>query len=136
MRGIQSRLKEVMIFQQLWMMVQYFDQKLIQFDEYLVERFSLQKQIEAQRRVQRGMVDVVNKIVVVSATLFIGIIVISMIGEAMPEGEELMLEDTMDSLESMIGSSFELAILLPLVLAAGALLYWVSGFGQNGRGMN
>ena len=73
----------------------------------------------------------INQLVVVGATLFIGIIVIAQIGEAMPDGEGMMFEDAMAQAETILGSSFTLAALLPLVIIAGALLWYVRNFNSS-----
>lgn len=77
----------------------------------------------------------VNQLVVVAATLFVGIIVMANIGDAMPlaNNDSLMFSDAFDSAESIIGSSLELAAILPLVIVAGGLLFYVSRFGGGGR---
>ena len=80
----------------------------------------------------RANAEAVNSLVVIGAVLFIGIFVLAMIGDAMPD-DPPMFGETMDTVEGILESSFELAAILPIVLVAGALLFYVRGFGTNGR---
>lgn len=84
------------------------------------------------RRDQKAAAETVNQLVVVGATLFIGIVVISQIGEAMPDDIN-MFTDAFNSAESIVGSSLELAAILPLVIVAGGLLFYVSRFGRSSQ---
>ena len=77
---------------------------------------------------------IVNSLVVIGTALFIGIFVLGMIADAMPlDDEEMMFYGAIESVEGILESSFELAAILPIVIIAGGLLYYVRGFGQNGR---
>ena len=80
---------------------------------------------------------IVNSLVVIGTALFIGIFVLGMIADSMPlDDEEMMFYGAVESVEGILESSFELAAILPIVLIAGALLYYVRGFGSNGRRQN
>ena len=85
----------------------------------------------------RANIGAINQLVVIGTSLFIGIFVLGMIGESMPlDNESMMFYGAVESVEGILESSFELAAILPIVLIAGALLYYVRGFGQNGRRQN
>lgn len=75
----------------------------------------------------------VTQIVVVGATLLIGIIVMAQIVESMPSTENNTFQNAMDRVESVLDSSFLLAAILPLVIIAGALLFYVRNFSEGGR---
>ena len=77
---------------------------------------------------------IVNSLVVIGTALFIGIFVLGMIADSMPlDDEEMMFYGAIESVEGILESSFELAAILPIVIIAGGLLYYVRGFGQNGE---
>ena len=81
-------------------------------------------------RSERAAAEAVNTLVVIGATLFIGVFVLAQIGDAMPEGG--MFTDAMDQVETILAASIELAAILPLVIIAAGLLWYVSRFGRSG----
>lgn len=97
---------------------------------------SIGERIKSRHRQFRGSVRAqassVNTLVVVGTTLFVGIFVLGSIGDAMPTGG--MFSDAMNQTTNIIGSSFELAAILPLVIIAAALLFWVRRFNRGGGG--
>ena len=74
----------------------------------------------------------INQLVIVGATLVIGLIVISQIVASMPEMENSTFTSTLDRVEQVLDSSFLLAAILPIVIIAGALLFYVRNFNDNG----
>ena len=88
---------------------------------------------------QRAAVDSVNSLIFVGATLFIGIVVLSQIGVAMPQDgsgnvDLPMFGDAFDQAQNVLASAFELGAILPLVVIAAGLLFWVRRFnGSGGR---
>lgn len=94
--------------------------------------------LDAQRLKQDTVAagESVTQLVTVGATLFIGIVVLASIGDAMPSNVS-MFQDAMNQAETILNSSFVLAAILPLVIIAGALLFFVRRFnsdrGGNGR---
>jgi len=92
----------------------------------------LEKHTSAVTNDTRGSIQAVNSLVVIGTSLFIGIFVLGMIADSMPLEDGMMFDDAIDSVEGILESSFELAAILPIVVIAGALLYYVRGFGQNG----
>lgn len=92
-------------------------------------------QIESFRRDQVAAGESVTQLVTVGATLFIGIVVLASIGDAMPSNVS-MFQGAMDQAETILNSSFVLAAILPLVIIAAALLFYVRRFNSNGGGGN
>lgn len=86
----------------------------------------------ALTRAERAAQDAVNSLVVVGATLMIGIFVMGSIGSAIPD--QNMFSNATDQVVNVIGSSFELAAILPLVIIAAGLLFYVRRFGGGGGG--
>ena len=77
----------------------------------------------------------VNQLVVVGATLLIGVVVLAQITDAMPDVETgSAFEGLMGEITGILQSSFELGAILPLVIIAGALLFFVMRFGNMGNG--
>lgn len=100
-----------------------------------VGRKLVEKHRELTVGAERAAVEAVNQLVVIGATLFIGVVVLASIGGAMPDtGEGGMFEGVMDTVESILTSSFELAAILPLVIIAAGLLWYVRTFNGNGNG--
>lgn len=76
----------------------------------------------------------IQQVVVVAVTLFIGIFVVAQISEAMPSlGADNAFNGTMSNVGDIINSSFVLAGVVPIVIIAGALLFYVRNF-QGGSG--
>jgi hypothetical protein len=80
----------------------------------------------------RAQGDSVNALVVIGATLFIGVFVLAQIGGAMPSDH--MFNGAMTSVENILGSSIELAAILPIVIIAAGLLFYVRRFSGGGNG--
>ena len=78
----------------------------------------------------QGAAGSVNSLVVIGASLFIGIFVLASIGDAVPSAG--MFSDAMNQTENVLGSSVELAAILPIVIIAAGLLFWVRRFNGNG----
>ena len=76
----------------------------------------------------------VNMLVVVGATLIVGIVVYAQIESATPSPDNEDLATSQDSVTDTIASSFDLASVLPIVIIAGAILFFLRGFG-GGNGM-
>lgn len=87
----------------------------------------------------RAAVDSVNTLIFVGATLFIGIFVISQIGESMPQDgngnvDLPLFNDAFDQAQNVLASAFELGAILPIVVVAAGLLFYVRRFnGTGGR---
>ncbi len=79
----------------------------------------------------RAQADSVNSLVVIGASLFIGIFVLASIGDAVPSAG--MFSDAMNQTENVLSSSIELAAILPIVIIAAGLLFWVRRFNGGGR---
>jgi hypothetical protein len=81
----------------------------------------------------RAQGDSVNALVVIGASLFIGVFVLAQIGSAMPTDAEgnidlPMFSSAFDSVTSILSSSIELAAILPIVIIAAGLLFYVRRF--------
>lgn len=83
-------------------------------------------------RAQMGAQQAVMALVIVGATLIIGIVVYAEIDEAAPANHSL--NATQDSVTQNVESGFDLGSILPIVIAAGAVLAVLIGFGNVGRG--
>jgi len=87
----------------------------------------------------RAAVDSVNTLIFVGATLFIGIFVLSQIGESMPQDgsgnvDLPLFNDAFDQAQNVLASAFELGAILPIVVVAAGLLFYVRRFnGTGGR---
>jgi len=95
--------------------------------------------IELQRdemlTAERAQSATVTTVVTVGATLLIGIIVMSQIVESVPAlGNNSAFSGSLDQVTSILNSSFLLAAILPLVIVAGAVLFFVGNFGNSGNG--
>jgi hypothetical protein len=87
------------------------------------------QQLRADAAAQSGTV---TTVVTVGATLLIGIIVMSQIVESIPTTNNTF-SGAITQVTSILNSSFLLAAILPLVIVAGAVLFFVGNFGNNGR---
>lgn len=76
----------------------------------------------------------VNMLVVVGATLIVGVVVYAQIESATPSPDNTDLADAQDSVTDTIASSFDLASVLPIVIIAGAILFFLRGFGGGSMG--
>lgn len=74
----------------------------------------------------------VTTLVVVGATLIVGIIVYSKIQESTPAPENSDLNNSSQSVTDTVASSFDLGSVLPIVIIAGAILFFLRGFGGGG----
>jgi hypothetical protein len=87
----------------------------------------------------RAAVDSVSTLIFVGATLFIGIFVLSQIGESMPQDgsgnvDLPLFNDAFDQAQNVLASAFELGAILPIVVVAAGLLFYVRRFnGTGGR---
>jgi len=75
----------------------------------------------------------VTTLVTVGATLLIGILVLSQIVSALPDSNG-PFSNAVTQVETILNSSFLLAAILPLVIIAGAVLFYVRGFNGGGGG--
>ena len=85
----------------------------------------------------RAAVDSVNTLIFVGATLFIGIFVLSQIGESMPQDgsgnvDLPLFNDAFDQAQNVLTSAFELGAILPIVVVAAGLLFYVRRFNNAG----
>jgi hypothetical protein len=85
----------------------------------------------------RAAVDSVNTLIFVGATLFIGIFVLSQIGESMPQDgsgnvDLPLFNDAFDQAQNVLASAFELGAILPIVVVAAGLLFYVRRFNNAG----
>lgn len=76
----------------------------------------------------------VTQLVVVGSTLIVGVIVYSKIQSSTPAPENSDLNNSSQSVTDTVASSFELGSVLPIVLVAGAILFYLRGFGGMGGG--
>jgi len=74
----------------------------------------------------------VTTVVTVGATLLIGIIVMAQIVDAVPTLENNSFSGALDQVTTILNSSFLLAAILPLVIVASAVLFFVGTFGEGG----
>jgi hypothetical protein len=87
----------------------------------------------------QGAAGSVNSLVVIGASLFIGIFVLSQIGESMPQDgsgnvDLPLFNDAFDQAQNVLASAFELGAILPIVVVAAGLLFYVRRFnGTGGR---
>lgn len=86
------------------------------------------------RAANRAQGQIVNSLVVIGATLIIGIVVYSRIETSTPDPSNSQLNSTQQSVTDTVADSFDLGALLPLVIIAGAVLFYVRGFGNSGGG--
>lgn len=82
--------------------------------------------VSANRAQAQGAV---NMLVVVGATLIVGIVVYAQIESATPSPDNTDLSNAQQSVTDTIASSFDLASVLPIVIIAGAILFFLRGFG-------
>jgi len=87
--------------------------------------------LAADNKAQSGTV---TTVITVGATLLIGIIVMSQIVQSMPSMENNTFSGAMDQVETILNSSFLLAAILPIVIVASAVLFFVGNFGNGGDG--
>jgi nitrogen fixation/metabolism regulation signal transduction histidine kinase len=74
----------------------------------------------------------VTTVVTVGATLLIGIIVMAQIVDAVPALDNNTFSGALDQVTTILNSSFLLAAILPLVIVASAVLFFVGNFGEGG----
>ena len=91
----------------------------------------------AMDRANRAQANAVNSLVVIGATLFIGVFVLASIGDAMPQDSNgnidlPMFGSAFDNVTNVLGSSIELAAILPIVIIAAGLLFYVRRFSGGG----
>ncbi len=96
------------------------------------------RRLSALAQSRRAQTDSVNRLIFIGATLFVGIVVMSQIGEAMPQDNsgnvDLPMFDTaFDQAQTVLSSAFELGAILPIVVIAAGLLFWVRRFNGSGR---
>lgn len=76
----------------------------------------------------------VNTVVVVGATLLVGIIVYAKIDSATGDPVNSDLNNSSQSVTDNVASSFDLGSILPIVIIAAAILFFLRGFGGGGGG--
>jgi hypothetical protein len=74
----------------------------------------------------------VTTVVTVGATLLIGIIVMAQIVDSVPNLDNNTFSGALDQVTNILNSSFLLAAILPLVIVASAVLFFVGNFGDGG----
>lgn len=99
------------------------------------EANAYRQHLDSFRRDEVAAGESVTQLVTVGATLFIGIVVLASIGDAMPNNVS-MFSGAMDQAETILNSSFILAAILPLVIIAAALLFYVRRFNRDSGGGN
>jgi len=97
---------------------------------YTDEVWAEAARMQTGTRAQGGSV---TTLVTVGATLLIGILVLSQIVSALPSSNG-PFSGAVDQVETILNSSFLLAAILPLVIIAGAVLFYVRGFNGGGGG--
>jgi len=73
-----------------------------------------------------------STVVTVGTTLLIGIIIMAQIVESVPNLENNTFSSAIDQVTNILNSSFLLAAILPLVIVASAVLFFVANFGDGG----
>jgi len=86
--------------------------------------------LAADKSAQGGTV---TTVVTVGATLLIGIIVMAQIVDSVPNLDNNTFSGALDQVTNILNSSFLLAAILPLVIVASAVLFFVGNFGEGGR---
>lgn len=76
----------------------------------------------------------VNTVVVVGATLLVGIIVYAKIDSSTGNPANSDLNNSSQSVTNNVASSFDLGSILPIVIIAAAILFFLRGFGGGGGG--
>lgn len=74
----------------------------------------------------------VNTVVVVGATLLVGIIVYAKIDSSTGNPANSDLNNSSQSVTNNVASSFDLGSILPIVIIAAAILFFLRGFGGGG----
>lgn len=74
----------------------------------------------------------VNTVVVVGATLLVGIIVYAKIDSSTGDPANSDLNNSSNSVTNNVASSFDLGSILPIVIIAAAILFFLRGFGGGG----
>jgi len=97
---------------------------------YADEVWAEAARMQTGTRAQGGSV---TTLVTVGATLLIGILVLSQIVSALPDSNG-PFSNAVTQVETILNSSFLLAAILPLVIIAGAVLFYVRGFNGGGGG--
>jgi hypothetical protein len=95
-------------------------------------RFSTLWDIQSRKLGNRAQGGTVEQVIVVGATLLIGIVVMAQIVESMPAVNNTF-NGSIDQVTGILDSSFLLAAILPLVIVAGAVLFFVGQFGTRNR---
>lgn len=91
-----------------------------------------EKHRQAMEGSERAQSRSVTQLVTVGATLLIGIVVMAQITDAMPDTN--VFNGSFDTVVNTLGSAFSLGAILPLVIVAGAVLFYVRTFGGSGGG--
>lgn len=91
-----------------------------------------EKYLPTDSRAQLGAQNGVVTLVVVGATLIIGIVVYASISEAAPSNHSMT--DTQNAVDSTVAGSFELGAIIPLVVVAVVILGLLGMFGVGGGG--
>lgn len=89
-------------------------------------------ELDALQQDTKAAGESVNQLIVVGATLVIGIIVMAQIVDSMPALDNSTFSSSMDQVQSILDNSFLLAAILPLVIIAGAVLFYVRTFSGGG----
>jgi len=75
----------------------------------------------------------VTQLITIGTTLLVGVLVLSQIVTALPDNNGAFA-GAVSQIETVLNSSFLLAAILPLVIIAGAVLFYVRRFNMGGGG--
>jgi len=89
--------------------------------------------VEELREDTKAVGESVTNLITIGTTLLVGVLVLSQIVTAIPENNGAF-SGAVDQIETVLNSSFLLAAILPLVIIAGAVLFYVRRFNMGGGG--
>jgi len=89
--------------------------------------------VEELRQDTKAVGESVTQLITIGTTLLVGVLVLSQIVTAIPENNGAF-SGAVSQIETVLNSSFLLAAILPLVIIAGAVLFYVRRFNMGGGG--
>jgi hypothetical protein len=89
--------------------------------------------VEELRKDTKAVGESVTNLITIGTTLLVGVLVLSQIVTAIPENNGAF-SGAVSQIETVLNSSFLLAAILPLVIIAGAVLFYVRRFNMGGGG--
>jgi len=89
--------------------------------------------VEELRQDTKAVGESVTQLITIGTTLLVGVLVLSQIVTAIPENNGAF-SGAVIQIETVLNSSFLLAAILPLVIIAGAVLFYVRRFNMGGGG--